>query len=94
MHLQKKKDAFLLLLSAVSFNLSLCSNLSIFMIIIHCFSLNSMQFVYIFQEIRCLKLSVQYSTFIVTIQIGSIIFLLHVRHKYLCFMQLKVEMVL
>lgn len=64
------------------------------MIISHCFSLNSIQFVYIFQEIRCLKLSVQYSTFIVTIQIGSIIFLLHERHKYLHFTQLKVEMVL
>lgn len=64
------------------------------MIIIRCSSLNSIQFVYIFQEMRCLKLSVQYSRFSLTIQIGSIISLLHERHKYLCFMQLKVEMVL
>lgn len=90
----KKEGLFVMAECWVSFNLSFCSNLSIFMIIIYCFSLNFIQFVYIFQEIRCLKLSVQYSTFIVTIQIGSIIFLLHERHKYLCFMQLKVEIVL
>lgn len=64
------------------------------MIIIRCSSLNSIQFVYIFQEMRYLKLSVQYSRFSLTLLIGSIISLLHERHKYLCFMQLKVEMVL
>lgn len=64
------------------------------MIIIRSSSLNSIQFVYIFQEMSCPKLSVQYSRFSLTVQIGSIISLLHERNKYLCFMQLKVEMVL
>lgn len=60
------------------------------MIIIRSSSLNSIQFVYIFQEMSC---PVQYSRFSLTVQIGSIISLLYERNKYLCFMQLKVEMV-